>query len=82
MNNLISDFLINFNLVFDGDWEHTKQSLGDGIPDYVISKTGTFISPHIYDESNNWSSRGALLKSYRELIYFIKNNKIDISSDS
>jgi hypothetical protein len=75
---LVSEFLMNFSLVFDVDWEHTRLSLGDNIPDFVISKSGTFISPRVRDEANNWSSRGALLHSYRELISFIRNNQIDI----
>jgi hypothetical protein len=82
LNELLSSFLTNFDNVFHHDWEHTKISLGDSIPDYVISRSGTFIAPRIKDESNNWSSRGALLRSYRELIDFIQHGNLDISLDS
>ena len=73
----ISTFLSCFHLVFDEDWEHTSLSLGD-VPEYVVSRTGTFISPKVGDESNNWSNRGALLESYRDLISYIRENNIDI----
>lgn len=78
LNDLVSDFVANFNLVFDHDWDHTRESLGGDIPEYVISSAGTFISPRVKDESNNWSSRAALLHSYRQLISFIRDNKLSI----
>jgi hypothetical protein len=36
---------------------------------------GTFLNPGV-DESANWSSRGALLQSYRELIAYLKENEL------
>ncbi|MGX0889400.1 hypothetical protein AB7M22_001408 [Pseudomonas sp. ADAK2 TE3594] len=76
----VSYFLSNFNNVFSQDWGHTKSCLGGNIPDYYIARHANFINPGIEDESNNWSSRGALLASYRHLIDFISDNKIDIDA--
>lgn len=77
-NNLISNFLGSFDLVFNLDWEHSKICLEEC--SYFIEPTGTFVDPGVEDEENNWSNRGILLKNYRELIKYIRANKIDINT--
>lgn len=57
------DFLSGFELVFDYDWEMTKNCIENS--EYFIS--GTFVRPNVEDESNNWANRGSLLEDYREL---------------
>lgn len=78
LNQLISDFMISFDLVFDNDWDHTKSCLEKS--QYYIEGQGTFIKPLVQDEGNNWSNRGYLLTSYRNLVEYIKTNKIDIET--
>ena len=78
-NTLVSNFLSNFHLVFEEDWEHTIQSLGPEFLKYYISPNATFINPSVEDEQNNWANRGSLLASYRELISFINDNNLEIS---
>ena len=74
---LILEFLDNFKQVFDDDWGHTESMLRDGTFAYQpISGEGTFLNPGVDDESANWSSRGALLQSYRELIAYLKENEL------
>ncbi len=79
---LISSFLASFSLVFDHDWYHTKGCLETDIIDCYIAEGSTFINPSIEDEHNNWSNRGALLESYRELKDFISQNEIDIQTQA
>lgn len=57
-------FLSSFELVFDNDWQMTKDSIES---EYFISESGTFVHPMVDDESNNWWNRGSLLGNYREL---------------
>jgi TIR domain len=78
LNQLISNFLVSFYIVFDMDWEHTEQCLEQ--IQFFISKRGTFINPLVRDEENNWGNRGSLLKHYRELTEYIATNKIDIET--
>ncbi len=76
LNQLISSFMISFELVFDIDWDHTQGCIENS--EYYIEKDGTFITPRVEDEENNWGNRAYLLKSYRALIEYIQKNKIDI----
>lgn len=73
LNQLISEFMISFELVFDSDWDFTESCIEDG--SYI---NGTFIDPQVEDERNNWGNRGGLLKAYRALVDYIKKNGIDI----
>jgi len=61
----LKDFLWHFELVFDSDWQHTREVLRD--PRHYISESGTFLHPAVEDESNNWGNRGGLLDAYRRL---------------
>ena len=63
--DLVVDFLDAFELVFDADWQMTKDCLAD--PTHLISNEGTFLNPQVADEANNWHNRGALLAAYRNL---------------
>lgn len=76
LNTLISDFLVNFDSVFNGDWNHTQLCIQEG--KYFFSQNGTFVEPKVRDEENNWSNRAALLKSYRALLEYIETHQIDI----
>lgn len=79
LNQLISNFLLSFDGVFDNDWEHTKLCIQDS--KYLISEDGTFINPKVVDEENNWANRAILLRNYRALLEYIKANKIDIETN-
>ncbi len=61
----ISGFVINFESVFNNDWEFTRDLISN---ECFIAKDGTFINPEVADESNNWGNRGSLLRSYRQLL--------------
>lgn len=78
LNQLITNFMLSFNFVFDLDWEHTSLCLEDSKG--FIDSRGTFINPLVQDEENNWTNRGTLLNDYRELVEYIKTNKIDIET--
>jgi hypothetical protein len=80
LNQLISDFLISFDVVFDSDWEHTLLSLET--PSFYIDPKGTFTDPKVPDEENNWANRATLLNSYRTLINYIYTHKLEISTSS
>lgn len=77
LNQLISNFLSSFHAVFDLDWDYTKNIITD---DFYIHPSGSFIFPNVSDEENNWSNRAGLLSSYRELVEYIRINKIDIKA--
>jgi len=78
LNQLISDFLTAFDVIFNIDWEHTKMCLEDS--QHFISPTGTFVEPRVDDESNNWGNRPFLLETYRKLVNYIDANNIDIQT--
>ncbi|MGB5771871.1 MAG: hypothetical protein WBM32_18690 [Crocosphaera sp.] len=73
LEEAISQFITSFELVFEYDWEMTKNSIAD---DLYISSSGTFIHPDVGDESNNWWNRGSLLSSYRHLVEVLDKNNI------
>lgn len=77
LNNLISNFLTAFDLIFNIDWDYTKLCIEES--DTLISRHGTFIEPNVDDEENNWGNRVSLLNSYRELVDYIDKHEIDIS---
>jgi hypothetical protein len=77
LNQLISNFLLSFELVFGVDWDYSQMCLEES-KSYISAK-GTFIDPLMQDEQNNWANRGSLLNAYRELIGYIKTNKIDMN---
>lgn len=65
---LLTDFISNFELVFDEDWEFSKGCLRDDFQKNFVAPDGTFLNPGVDDESNNWANRGQLLHTYRNLI--------------
>lgn len=71
-NERFQDFINTFELVFDGDWEYTKDSISD---EYHIEKNGTFLNPfpgehYTGGKGDNWANRSSLLAAYRELKAF------------
>jgi hypothetical protein len=78
LNNLISEFLVSFSLVFDLDWDHTKMCIEES--KFYIDSDGSFLNPGVEDEENNWANRARLLDSYRNLIRYIKDHNIDIQT--
>lgn len=71
-NQLVLDFVETFNLVFENDWDFTKDLIDSTS---FISEHGSFIDPRVEDESNNWANRGALLHAYRKLVEFINTHE-------
>lgn len=65
----LTDFLLDFEQVFDNDWFHTQACLSDDFQKHFIKNdsSSTFLHPHVNDESNDWGNRGRLLASYRAL---------------
>lgn len=68
--------MFTFELVFDHDWAFTNPKLSVENQTSFISKDGTFLSPKVQDESNNWGNRGSLLRSYRDLVEAMKEREI------
>jgi len=60
-------FLHCVDLVFDYDWEFSKNVLTGTSLEHFIAESGTFLSPEVRDESNNWANRGSFLSAYRDL---------------
>jgi len=77
LEEVISKFITNFELVFDNDWEMTQSCIANGD---LIGNNGTFINPDVSDESNNWGNRGALLDIYRHLLEVMDKNSIPHSN--
>jgi hypothetical protein len=74
---LLTEFLEHFKRMFDEDWGYTKEMLQDiRLVRDMIGDDGTFLDPHVEDESDNWASRGALLQSCRELVAYLKENEL------
>ena len=78
LNQLISSFLTSFHIVFDVDWDHTEACIKGS--QFYIGPFDSFINPGVADEDNNWANRGALLRSYRELVKYIKTNSLGIET--
>jgi len=74
----VSSFVSSFELVFDNDWEMTKNCITD---DCFIRNNGTFIQPGVGDETSNWWNRGSLLAAYRHLVEVLEKNNIPHSID-
>jgi hypothetical protein len=78
LEDLISNFVTNFEALFDWDWDHTNGCLRDDLIEYFISPSGTFINPNVVDEGNDWGNRPGLLNSYRKIKEFM--SEYDIST--
>lgn len=80
--DLFTEFIEGFIIVFDDDWNYTREILKDPeIFDYYISPEGSFLSPQIDDEYNNWKNRGALLESFRKMKDFFKEHRVELPRD-
>lgn len=64
-------------LVFDHDWEMTVSQLSISTDPWVIAPQGTFLRPHVADESNNWANRGAVLAAYRHAVQILRARGVD-----
>ena len=73
LEEAISSFLTSFEIVFDNDWDMTKNCITDTC---FIEDNATFLQPGVSDESNNWWNRGSLLSSYRHLAKVLEKNNI------
>lgn len=65
-------FIDCFELVFDMDWDFTKENFLD---EYMIEEKGTFLDPHpgkhfTGGKGDNWGNRSSLISAYRELKAF------------
>ena len=74
LKNLLTEFMSSFELVFGNDWEVSKSRLCGDFD--FIAPDGTFLSPGVDDESNNWANRGHLLDVYRRLVAGMKKQGI------
>jgi hypothetical protein len=59
------NFLEVFELVFDHDWQYTRDAIVEGS---FIAPRASFVEPGVEDEDANWGNRGALLIAYRDLL--------------
>ncbi len=71
-NQRFKDFLYSFELVFETDWEYTKDRISD---EDFIDKNGNFLNPfpgehYTGGQGDNWANRSYLLSTYRELKAF------------
>lgn len=65
---LIQEFIDSFQLVFDYDWNYTKDSINDF---YLISEKGSFLNPfpgkfYCGGKGDNWANRSSFLSCYRK----------------
>jgi hypothetical protein len=87
----VREFVQSFEAVFGTDWQYTKSMLGiqdqtpeqasairelglESIPTVAID--GTFLSPGIDDEAEDWGHRGILLERYRRLKTLLEQSSI------
>ncbi len=63
---LLAELVDRFELVFDGDWDFTREQITAEMASYHIKAGSTFANPGVADEGNNWGNRGALLAVYRK----------------
>ena len=61
------EFLEAFEHVFGDDWDYTRGMIADDYGESMIKNDGTFLSPGVDDEGNNWANRECLLARYRDL---------------
>jgi len=73
---LVNDFITSTIGVFDWDWDHTKSCLSADVVDFFVSPKGTFLSPNVSDEDNDWGNRSGYLESYRRLKFFMEDNEL------
>jgi len=69
MNKKTKQFIEQFEIVFDTDWEYSKDDFGEEMID-LIASDGTFLHPKLTDdelEKANWRNRDLLLKYYELL---------------
>jgi len=74
----LARFLDTFCLVFHVDWEMTQSCLARDSDKLLIAEGGTFLTPKVEDESNNWGNRGSLLAAYRELLTVMKKMEMPV----
>lgn len=81
LRKTILEFVDDFEVTFDTDWDYTKEMLGiredkehakeiRENPDdviFYIHPDGTFINPNVEDEIADWGNRSNLLTTYRKL---------------
>ncbi|WP_434686269.1 hypothetical protein [Pseudanabaena minima] len=68
----LQKFIGCFEMVFDIDWNYTKNSIAD---EYLIDNHGTFLDPfpgehYTGGKGDNWANRSSFLAAYRELKAF------------
>lgn len=78
METALASFVDRFELVFENDWELTKDVILDNC---FIADDATFISPGVEDEENNWANRARLLESYRKLREVMKKHDLSTEFD-
>lgn len=84
LNEKIVNFLWLFELVFDYDWDFSKNRIND---EYFIKDDGTFLRPFPEEhftggKGDNWANRSSLIDAYRELKAFaISEGLIQIFDD-
>jgi len=69
----LAEFLNDFLLAFDTDWDVTRNLIYDSVKSESANNTwfgeqGTFAHPKIDDVSHNWPLRGRLISNYAKLL--------------
>lgn len=71
LEQVISEFVGAFEIVFRYDWDYSKAMMGDE------EEGCNFIEPGLNDEIDNWGARGILLEKYRDLIAAMKERNME-----
>jgi hypothetical protein len=67
LETLLAQFLGAFDVVFNHDWEYSKELLERDM-EYAVGSGGTFVEPVEGWERKNWGARNALLNVHRLLL--------------
>ena len=75
LSTALAEFMYAFEQVFHYDWKYARSMLHP--MNEMIAADGTFLEPHVKDESDDWGHRGMLLERYRKLRELMKARGIE-----
>jgi hypothetical protein len=73
---LVNKFIGSTIMIFELDWEHTKNCLSTDNIEFFITDQSDFLRPGVVNEDNDWKTRGEFLHAFRELRFFMEENGI------